>query len=124
MLPRPEASEQRINTMIRNLWMGRYSLPVTFWVFGFLGPWIVGLAFGTVGVVMVVWVGEIALLILYAVLGLAGIGYYVVWIKGCWRAATDYPGSAAWSVLAKTWVSFSVIANLAAIILTVVGESP
>ena len=82
-------------TVLKKLWRGQYSLPVTFWIFYVLGY------FGSVGLTMLVspifqtqpwrWLSVIVLV----------APYCIVTTVGVLRSADAYPLARGWPVLAK-----------------------
>lgn len=79
---------------IANLFEGNYGLPKTYWLYGVVLGLVIGLTVG--GVIGLSKSATVALL------GLVLIWAYQVFMTiAIWNAATKYPGSKVWSVLAR-----------------------
>jgi hypothetical protein len=96
-------------------WRGEYSLPRSYWVNGVVIFHIginmallivLGIALaafkGKTALVLIVGLGEVALL----------CGAYVWALVGIWRAARKYQGSRIWSILARLAIIFGVLVSI------------
>lgn len=90
---------ERIGPMLKHLWSGRYSLLVSFWVFGIAGT----LLFWGLGGFLLRMNREPSLL---AIAFAAAIltPYQLLCAVGIWRSATRYPGPRSYAVAAKLFV--------------------
>lgn len=90
---------ERIGPMLMHQWSGRYSLPVSFWVFGIAGT----LLFWGLGRFLLELNAEPSLLaIAFAAVILTP--YQLLCAVGIWRSAARYPGSRSYAVAAKLFV--------------------
>ena len=82
---------------ISDLWIGRFGLAKTYWVWGVLSgiPWGIALTLVTPG-------SNLAILVV-----LAFFAYYVIVHVGIWRSASEYEGAKAWAILAKIAVAIT-----------------
>ena len=100
----PTGTETKTNSegqgFLKRLKAGDYGLAMTFWVYAFILPMIVGFAFASVGGVFITIVINI-ISIIYGV-------FYC--LPGIWNASKNYKGPSVWAILAKVLVVFSVLA--------------
>jgi len=79
---------------IANLFEGNYGLPKTYWLYGALAGIVLGLVLGlTISITKSVLVALIAIILLWV--------YQVFITIAIWNAASKYPGSKVWAVLAR-----------------------
>ena len=88
--------------MFRKLWLGMYPLSVAFWLFGFVGYWIIAIAS-----FLLLWLplrraGHTELAVVFGTLLI--IGYALFSMVGIWRSATVFRGRPLWGVLARASV--------------------
>ena len=96
-------------------WRGEYSLPRSYWVNGvvifhiginMVLMIVLGIALaafkGKTALVLIVGLGEVALL----------CAAYVWALVGIWRAARKYQGSRIWSILARLAIIFGVLVSI------------
>jgi len=82
---------------------GGLGLAKTYWIFGFIGSFIIKM----IMTAMIMNGASVAFIILL------GLGYSIpVWIA-IWNSATQYKGLKLWSILAKIAVVFGVLLNIA-----------
>lgn len=83
---------------MKNLWSGDVPLSMAYWVYGWLLPMGLALAFVILGITLVP--GSVPARLFVLVIG----GYTVLWGVGTWRAASKYQGLKLWAVLAKAHI--------------------
>lgn len=83
---------------MKNLWSGDVPLSEAYWVYGWLLPMGLALAFVILGITLVP--GSVPARLFVLVVG----GYTVLWGVGTWRAASKYQGLKLWAVLAKAHI--------------------
>lgn len=88
-------------------WDGELSLPVSYWLFGFVYPFLIGFFCFFVGTIIGISENVLILLIL---------PWTIFWAVGCWRSSDRYKGLMLWSVLAKISIVLSVVQGLATIV--------
>jgi len=93
-----------IQKIMEDFLNGKLSLPVSFWVFGFLGS---------------VFIGFISIFIIQnMVIGrLINLCWQFFTVIGIWRSGDNYKGSKIFSILAKIFAIIWIINNVAGIIL-------
>ena len=87
-------------SVLRRLWEGEISLPVTYWVFGFLGNAVLNATY--VGASLIA--PELGALLLFPLLG-----YWYLMAVAIWRSAGNYEGPAVWAMLARGVVLLGVL---------------
>jgi hypothetical protein len=91
--------------MVR-LWRGEFSLPVTFWVYGFLGSF--------VWAVLIVFVASATHSAdIVSAFNLAQAGYYVIVVVGIWRSSARYKGNPIWGDLARVAIALAILKAVA-----------
>jgi hypothetical protein len=94
---------------VANLFDGNYGLPKTYWLFGVVANWVLGL--------VAALVIAISQSLAVTVLGIMAIGAYQVLITiAIWNAASKYPGSKVWAVLARVGSVLGVIQFVNAVV--------
>ena len=91
----------------KNFWGGNFSLPVSYWLFGFVYSFIIGLVIIFIG--MIIGFSE-------NMWGILILPWTIFWAVGCWRSADKYKGLMLWHVLAKISIVLSIIQGLASIV--------
>jgi len=91
----------------KKFWDGDFSLPVSYWLFGFVYSFIIGLVIIFIGVIIGFSENMWGILIL---------PWTIFWAVGCWRSADKYKGLMLWHVLAKISIVLSIIQGLASIV--------
>ena len=100
-------------TLIKRLWAGEVSLPITYWGFGFAG----GLLLSLLEEALFSSAPATAQTALLAFGYLALLLFYLIFVSvAIWRAANRYPGPAVWVHLAKFSVVLRLIGILASIL--------
>jgi len=95
------------------LWRGDIRLPVSFWVYGYVIPFFIGLVFAVLGF-------ELTPGSLSAQLYVVGVLCYAFfWGVGTWRSANKYEGAKIWATAAKIWIAFPLVVLIA--VMVVVG---
>lgn len=79
-------------------WNGETSLPVAYWVHGYLTPIGVGVVLSLMGFTLEA--GTITAKFFLMVL----LALWVFWSVGTWRSASKYQGPKAWAILAKAHI--------------------
>ena len=92
---------------LKKFWGGNFSLPVSYWLFGFVYSFIIGLVIIFIG--MIIGFSE-------NMWGVVILPWTVFWAVGCWRSADKYKGLTVWQVLAKISIVLSIIQGLASIV--------
>lgn len=101
-----------MGTIVANVWRGRYSLIVTYWVYGVAG----GMLWGSV----LSAAPSGSALALLALLSFIAYGFIVN--TGIWRAATRYRGLRLWRVLARLGALFGYLVVLVLIAAVFSGD--
>jgi hypothetical protein len=103
---------------IAKLWHGEYSLPIAYWI----GGWVINFALAALAVFFLQFetVGP-----LFALIGLALVVtwllYAVVVQVGVWRSAGRYTGNPVWAALARAGIAMSVAMAVIRFITVVFG---
>ena len=92
---------------LKKFWGGNFSLPVSYWLFGFVYSFIIGLVIIFIGIIIGFSENMWGILIL---------PWTIFWAVGCWRSADKYKGLMLWHVLAKISIVLSIIQGLASIV--------
>lgn len=94
--------------MLRKLWLGRFPLPIAFWIFYVLGGIIVFFA-----IALITGLLGFSFQSLRVVLFLFGLivvwAYWLVASVGAWRSAASWSGRPLWAYAAKVVVAASAI---------------
>jgi hypothetical protein len=101
--------------MLQKLWRGELSLPLTYWVFGVAGGWLVTLlVFALFGVLEASSdLQDAASQITGYLITCVTFLLYFVWVNvGIWRSASRHPN--AWGTVAKVMVVFGVLRFISA----------
>jgi hypothetical protein len=134
-MPRPTAPEQRTapghtNFIARN-WRGEYSLPVSYWVFGLVGNFAVGLILLGLTAVYEAKTGFQPVYVFTFLLSiwLLSIGISVWQSVGVWRSANRYIERkslklerAPWAAVAKLMIAVAVLQLAAAIVTSAIPQ--
>lgn len=96
--------------LLKRLWAGEVGLAMTYWLFGYVLAFVVGLV-ATMAVLLTV---NSALMGVQALM----LAYSVVWAVACWRSASKYQGPRIWA-----WVGKATIILQPVIITTAVSWS-
>jgi hypothetical protein len=100
------------------LWAGEYSLPVTYWICG----WMLNAAIGIVlAIVTELGTNNLMLARIAFVLALTWMVYSVVVLVGIWRSAGRYTGPHVWAILARAAVASGVAISLVRLVAEVVA---
>lgn len=96
--------------LLRRLWDGDVDLAKTYWLFGYVIAFVVGLLLTMATVLLVGWglMGVQALMLAYS----------VTWAVACWRSAGKYQGPRVWA-----WASRATIILQPVIVTTAVSWS-
>jgi len=73
---------------MKKFFEGKLSLPISFWVFGFIGTMIMGL----IGILITQDIGMTRVV---------ALPWYIFMLIGVWRSSNNYKGSKIFSILAK-----------------------
>ncbi len=92
--------------LVARLWRGELSLPVTFWAFGFVPNFVIGLLLAALST----RTSQLARGVTYLYLG-----YYALMVIAIWRSSERYTGPKVWRVLARVMVMLGVLRTLVGI---------
>ena len=88
--------------LVKKFFEGKLSLPISFWVFGFIGSVIMGF----IGMVITQDMG---------MMRVVALPWHIFMVIGVWRSSNNYKGSKIFSILAKVMLvvwSVNLIAGL------------
>lgn len=92
---------------MKRLWSGERSLPMSYWVFGYVAP---------LGVALILWVAQLIFGPLITPGSLTGktaalliLAYMIIWSVGTWRSASKYEGLKIWPMLVKFHILMPII---------------
>ena len=102
-----EVDETSAHRLLRRVWAGEVSLPVTFWLWGVVGRMVAAVA-------LLFALRQPALMLLAVLLNLA---YYILIVIAIWRSAGRYTGPRIWSDLARLGLVLGVLQGIGRLLL-------